>query len=157
MEIPSDKIGGITTQERIELEKERNAQKRESKQAAASILKTSSGAAMMASLAESGGSMGRRLAREIKRAQRTGRVSNWLAGQTLKEETKREIPSSSVDALIRSGVAPAQFNAPKSNISATAIASNQMSVYDLDICVDGEPKILKVFALARPQDPPIIL
>lgn len=78
-------------QRSIEVE-EKNKEKRESKQAAVSAI--SSGSVDLGQLVESASkenkSLGRKTVREIRRAQSTGRISNWLAQETLKFQSQQE-------------------------------------------------------------------
>jgi hypothetical protein len=61
----------------------RNKERREQKGLASSILSTQSGQeALLQSMAR-GGPLGRKIAREIKRFQSSGRISGWLADQTI--------------------------------------------------------------------------
>lgn len=99
----------FSTEQRAEQVAQANAEKNRNKEEAKEILSTEAGVLQMASLAEEGGSMGRRIARELRRFEATGRVSNWLAGETIKAESKREVPSSVVDDFVRRGVVPAAF------------------------------------------------
>lgn len=78
-------------QRSIEVE-EKNKEKRESKQAAVSAI--NSGSVDLGQLVESASkenkSLGRKTVREIRRAQSTGRISNWLAQETLKFQSQQE-------------------------------------------------------------------
>ncbi len=64
---------------------------------------------MMASLASEGGPMGQRISRELRKFESTGRVSNWLAGQTIKTESKRDISSLETEQFVRNGSVPSFF------------------------------------------------
>lgn len=99
----------FSTEQRADQVAQANAEKNRNKEEAKEILSTEAGVLQMASLAEGGGSMGRRIARELQQFEATGRVSNWLAGETIKAESKREVPSSVVDDFVRRGVMPATF------------------------------------------------
>lgn len=99
----------FSTEQRADQLAQANAEKNRNKEEAKEILATEAGVLQMASLAEEGGSMGRRIARELRQFEATGRVSNWLAGETIKAESKREVPSSVVDDFVRRGAMPATF------------------------------------------------
>lgn len=99
----------FSTEQRADQVAQANAEKNRNKEEAKEILATEAGVLQMASLAEEGGSMGRRIARELRQFEATGRVSNWLAGETIKAESKREVPSSVVDDFVRRGAMPATF------------------------------------------------
>lgn len=98
-----------STEQRANQVAQENAEKNRKKEEAKEVLSTEAGVLQMASLAEEGGSMGRRIARELRQFEATGRVSNWLAGETIKAESKREVPSSVVDEFVRRGVMPSTF------------------------------------------------
>ena len=93
----------FSTSKRAEDLAQKNLEIRENKERAKNILETYGGSAMMASLAQEGGPIAKRIARELRRYESTGRVSNWLAGQTAKAESLREIPSSAVDDFLVKG------------------------------------------------------
>lgn len=99
----------FSTEQRAEQVAQANAEKNRNKEEAKEILSTESGFLQMASLAEEGGSMGRRIARELRQFEATGRVSNWLAGETIKAESKKGAPSSVVDNFVRRGAVPTTF------------------------------------------------
>jgi hypothetical protein len=99
----------FSTEQRADQVAQANAEKNRNKEEAKEILSTEAGVLQMASLAEEGGSMGRKIARELRQFEATGRVSNWLAGETIKAESKREVPSSVVDDFVRRGAAPSAF------------------------------------------------
>jgi hypothetical protein len=99
----------FSTEQRADQVAQANAEKNRNKEEAKEILSTEAGVLQMASLAEEGGSMGRKIARELRQFEATGRVSNWLAGETIKAESKREVPSSVVDDFVRRGAAPSTF------------------------------------------------
>jgi hypothetical protein len=63
---------------------ERNAERKQQREVATESLK--SGSVDLKEIASQGGSLGRKLEREIRRFEQTGRVSSWLAGETIKAE-----------------------------------------------------------------------
>ena len=77
----------FSQEERAAAENARNAERKQERETATSALKSGSADAKLSEIAKQGGTVGRRLEREIKRFEQTGRVSGWLAGETLKAES----------------------------------------------------------------------
>ena len=77
----------FSSKERAAAENARNAERKQEREAAVDALKTGSANAKLSEIAKQGGTVGRRLEREIRRFEQTGRVSGWLAGETLKAES----------------------------------------------------------------------
>jgi hypothetical protein len=71
-------------EERASEERIRNADKKQEREVAKEIIRSESPS--LKEIAKQGGSLGRKIEREIRRFEQTGRVSNWLAGQTIKAE-----------------------------------------------------------------------
>jgi hypothetical protein len=132
-------------------EAEKRAETKKERETGRSILSTESGQSMIADLLKEGGPMARRLSREIKRAQATGRVSNWLAGQAAKQDTKRQISSTDVEALLKRGVIPPQLVTPPPPPKKEDSHAKAQSTYDLLICDGGETKILTVLVMGSPR------
>lgn len=63
-----------------------NAERRQQRESATNALTSGSADIKLAEIAKLGGPVGRKLEREIRQFQQTGRVSSWLAGETLKAE-----------------------------------------------------------------------
>jgi len=79
----------MSSKERAEETSQRNAERKEKKEQAADVLKSGSASSVLRDIAEQGGNLGRKLEREIRRFEQTGRVSNWLAGEAIKAESKQ--------------------------------------------------------------------
>lgn len=79
---------GQSSADRADDIKKRNVERAEQKQSAIKILQ--SNPSVLQEIAKQGGSIGRRLEREIRRAEQTGRISSWLAGETIKEDASRK-------------------------------------------------------------------
>jgi hypothetical protein len=62
----------------------RNAERKQEREAATQALQA--GNVNLQEIARQGGSLGRRIEREVRRFEQTGRVSGWLAGETIKAE-----------------------------------------------------------------------
>ena len=87
----------FSTDKTAQEQSQRDLERKQNKEDAGKILETFSGTSMMASLAQEGGPIGKRIARELRRYESTGRISNWLVGEATKAELQREIPSRQVD------------------------------------------------------------
>jgi hypothetical protein len=70
--------------EKSSINNARNLERRQERESSRNIL--TSGAINLQEIAKQGGSLGRKLEREIRRFEQTGQVSNWLAGETIKAE-----------------------------------------------------------------------
>lgn len=79
----------------------RNAEVRQQKEAATNALISGSANIKLSEIAKQGGPIGRKLERELRQFQQTGRVSSWLAGETLKAEAAQ---SASQQAAFRQAV-----------------------------------------------------
>lgn len=66
---------------------QRNSEKKQQREQTENILRSSS--TSINEVIQIGGAIGKRLEREIRRAEQTGRVSNWLAGETIKAEAAK--------------------------------------------------------------------
>ena len=64
----------------------RNSERRQQRESATNALTSGSADIKLAEIAKLGGPVGRKLERDIRQFQQTGRVSSWLAGETLKAE-----------------------------------------------------------------------
>ena len=95
----------MTSEERSALNAIRNAERKEQMAGASKALESKN--INLQEIARQGGSLGRRIEREVRRFEQTGRVSSWLAGETLKAETAQ-------NAAQQSGFSPAQSQ-PSSN------------------------------------------
>ena len=95
----------MTSEERSALNATRNAERKEQRAEASKALESKN--INLQEIARQGGSLGRRIEREVRRFEQTGRVSSWLAGETLKAETAQ-------NAAQQSGFSPAQSQ-PSSN------------------------------------------
>jgi len=82
--IQSEKERNTPIKERAEAEALRNIEKKQQRETATNALQY--GNSNLREIANQGGSLGRKLERELKRFEQTGRVSNWLAGETIKAE-----------------------------------------------------------------------
>jgi len=116
-----------------------------------SVLATESGQAMVADLLKDGGPMAKRLSREIKRAQRTGYISNWLASEAAKQDKKRQISSADVESLLKRGVIPPQLITPPPPPHKKESYAQSRSTYDLLICENGVTKVLTVLVTGSPK------
>ena len=82
----SAKDRSTSPQERADQNRARNAERKQTRTAAEGILESGSVSAKFRDIVGQGGSTGRKLARELAKAERTGRVSSWLAGETVKAQ-----------------------------------------------------------------------
>ena len=64
----------------------RNSERGQQRESAANALTSGNADIKLAEIAKLGGPVGRKLEREMRQFQQTGRVSSWLAGETLKAE-----------------------------------------------------------------------
>jgi hypothetical protein len=92
---------------------QKNTERRENEKRAKEILSTDSGLSAMADMASEGGPVGRRVEREIRRYETSGRISGWLSNQALKSEIKREIPTQNTTALGTASSSQLSFQTPK--------------------------------------------
>jgi len=76
----------MSSQERADQQRARNAERKQTREAAEGILNSGSISPKLRELVGQGGSAGRKLARELAKFERTGRVSSWLAGETIKAQ-----------------------------------------------------------------------
>lgn len=83
----AQKERNMSPQERAQEISKRNSERKQRRESAESALLSGSANNQLAEIAKQGGSVGRRLQREIRQFQQTGRVSSWLAGETLKAES----------------------------------------------------------------------
>ena len=97
----------MTSEERSVLNATRNLERKEQRAEASKALESKN--VNLQEIARQGGSLGRRIDREVRRFEATGRVSNWLAGQTAKAEAAR-------DSAQQSGFDPPRSQ-PFSNIN----------------------------------------
>ena len=97
----------MTSEERSILNATRNLERKEQRAEASKALESKN--VNLQEIARQGGSLGRRIDREVRRFEATGRVSNWLAGQTAKAEAAR-------DSAQQSGFDPPRSQ-PFSNIN----------------------------------------
>jgi hypothetical protein len=110
----AEKERNTTSQERIAEEAARNAERKQQRKDAISALE--SGNINIQEVAKQGGSLGRRLERELRRFEQTGRVTNWLAGETLKAETEQKAAQQAafrqaVTDVVSTPLAPIQLGA----------------------------------------------
>lgn len=77
----------LSSKEREEMVRARNARIKQERRVAGDVLLSGRASEKISEILKQGGSVGRRLEREIRRFQQTGRVSSWLAGETLKAES----------------------------------------------------------------------
>jgi hypothetical protein len=75
-----------STKDRAKEINERNSERKQQRDSAANILTAGSANSKISEIARLGGSVGRKLEREIRQFQQTGKVSSWLAGETIKSE-----------------------------------------------------------------------
>jgi len=75
-----------STKDRAKEIKEQNSERRQQRDTATNALTSGSADIKLSEIAKLGGPVGRKLEREIRQFQQTGRVSSWLAGETLKAE-----------------------------------------------------------------------
>jgi hypothetical protein len=75
----------LSSAERAAINNSRNIERRQERESAQKILE--SGSINIQEIAKQGGSLGKKLEREIRRFEQTGRVSSWLAGETIRAET----------------------------------------------------------------------
>lgn len=80
----AEKKQPMSSKERAAANDLRNLERKQEREAASTALV--SGNVNLQEIVRQGGSLGRRLEREIRRFEQTGRVSSWLAGETLKTE-----------------------------------------------------------------------
>jgi hypothetical protein len=74
-----------TFKEKSEKEAARNSAKKQQRETATTAIQ--SGNINLQEIARQGGSFGRKIERELRRFETTGRVSNWLAGETIKAQS----------------------------------------------------------------------
>lgn len=79
----------ISLKERAEAINLRNAERMQDREEAFDILKSGNINSSLRDIAEQGGTLGRKIEREIKKFEQTGKVSSWLAGEAIKEESKQ--------------------------------------------------------------------
>jgi hypothetical protein len=82
----SAKDRSTSPKERADENRARNAERKQTRTAAEEILGSGSINAKFREIVGQGGSSGRKLGRELARFERTGRVSSWLAGETVKAQ-----------------------------------------------------------------------
>ena len=82
----SAKDRSTSPQERADQNRARNAERKQGRTAAEEILNSGSVNAKFREAVGQGGSAGRKMARELARFERTGKVSSWLAGETIKAQ-----------------------------------------------------------------------
>jgi hypothetical protein len=103
----------MTSEERSVLNATRNAEQKQQRADASKALESKS--VNLQEVAKQGGSLGRRIEREVRRFEATGRVSNWLAGQTAKAEASQ-------NAAQQSGFSPPRSQPPSNtNVPLTSI------------------------------------
>ena len=76
----------MSSQDRADQNRARNAERKQGRTTAEEILNSGSVNAKFREAVGQGGSTGRKLGRELARFERTGRVSSWLAGETVKAQ-----------------------------------------------------------------------
>jgi len=151
----------MTSEERAAAENARNAERKQERGAAEAVLTAGSANAKLSEIAKQGGTVGRRLEREIRRFERTGRVSGWLAGETLKAEAAQNAAQQSafreqVLDVISNPMAPIQVG-PTNIAQGTqntqdaqqSTASFPTFGYIMDVCIMGEAKKMD-FAVYSP-------
>jgi len=74
----------LSSKELEQEQKARSSERKQQREAATTALQ--SGNVNLQEIARQGGSLGRKIEREVRRFEATGRVSSWLAGETLKAE-----------------------------------------------------------------------
>jgi hypothetical protein len=79
----------ISLKERAEAINLHNAERIQDREEAFDILKSGNINSSLRDIAEQGGTLGRKIEREIKKFEQTGKVSSWLAGVAIKEESKQ--------------------------------------------------------------------
>lgn len=124
----------MTSEERSILNATRNLERKEQRAEASKALESKN--VNLQEIARQGGSLGRRIDREVRRFEATGRVSNWLAGQTAKAEAAR-------DSAQQSGFDPPRSQ-PFSNINTPSTPiplspSNYFPPAPLDLKPDITP------------------
>lgn len=82
----AQKESRLSAEERAKQANERSAEIRQERLSATNILTSGAANIQLATIASQGGPVGRKLEREIRQFQQTGRVSSWLAGETIKAE-----------------------------------------------------------------------
>jgi hypothetical protein len=80
----------MSSQERADQNQARNAERKQNRTAAEQILRSGGISSKLGELVGQGGSAGRKMAREIARFERTGKVSSWLAGETIKAQAAQK-------------------------------------------------------------------
>lgn len=76
----------MTSEEREQEVVRRNAERKQQRESATRALNLGDVNEGLEKIAQQGGALGRRLEREIRRFEQTGRVSNWLTGETIKAD-----------------------------------------------------------------------
>lgn len=104
---------GQSLKDREQEVKRQNSERKQERESATNALTSGSADIKLAEIARQGGSVGRRLEREIRQFQQTGRVSSWLAGETIKAEAAQNSAQQSafrqqVVDVISNPVAPIQ-------------------------------------------------
>jgi hypothetical protein len=82
----AQKESRLSSEERAKQANEKSAEIRQERLSATNILNSGTANIQLATIASQGGPVGRKLEREIRQFQQTGRVSSWLAGETIKAE-----------------------------------------------------------------------
>lgn len=101
---------------------QKNEERKQERNAATNALTSGSANIRLSEIARIGGPVGRKLEREIRNFQQTGRVSNWLAGETLKAEAAQNAAQQSAfrqavtDVISTSSMAPIQIGQTNSYI-----------------------------------------
>ena len=131
-----------------------NSRKKDAKQNAEKSLQSEEVRANLIRKIDDGGSLGRRLDRELRRTESTGRISNWLANQTTKAELSVGVQRqqafdelvSSVSQAIESPVAAPFGGLTKSKPEIpSGVASVEKMAWDIyAVDSEGETFTLKV-------------
>lgn len=82
----TEKERAQSSKDRAQEASRQNAERRQQRESAANALTSGNADIKLAEIAKLGGPVGKKLEREIRQFQQTGRVSSWLAGETLKAE-----------------------------------------------------------------------
>jgi hypothetical protein len=103
----------MTSEERSNLNELRNAERKQQRADASKALESKN--VNLQEIARQGGSLGRRIEREVRRFEQTGRVSSWLAGETLKAEVSQ-------NAAQKSGFQPQSQPSQNTNVPLPPIS-----------------------------------
>jgi len=124
----------MTSEERSVLNATRNLERKQQRAEASKALESKN--VNLQEVARQGGSLGRKIEREVRRFEATGRVSNWLAGETAKAEAAQ-------NAAQQSGFSPPRSQPPSNtNVPLAPIPllpSDYFSPRPLDLKPDITP------------------